>query len=225
MQKLVNGYKKFQTEIFGQKKALFEELAGEQNPRALFVTCADSRVLPDLITQADPGELFICRNAGNIIPPYGERLGGVSATIEYAILALDVRHIIVCGHSDCGAMRAILEPKRMEKMPTVSAWLHHGELAKRIVEETYVCLNEHDKLHALTKENVLAQLDHLKTHPSVAARSKRGDLKLYGWYYEIHTGDVEAYDVETETWVPLDPACIPVAVESSLRFQKLRQSA
>ena len=212
MKKLVSGYEKFRADIFPAKKEIFEHLAGEQHPRALFVTCADSRILPEMIMQADPGELFIQRNAGNMVPPYGERMGGVSATIEYGVLALNVKHIVVCGHSDCGAMRGVLHPEKVAKMPTVAAWLMHGEVARRIVDDTYGELTEEQKLEALIHENVLAQLDHLRTHPSVASRLKSGDLHLHGWVYKIHTGQIEAYDAQTETFAPLTMDRIPDAI-------------
>src|SRR5512140_1034345 len=114
MERLLRGLSKFQNEVFPKQKHLFQQLADRQNPRALFITCADSRVVPQLITQADPGDLFICRNAGNIVPPYGEMNGGVSATIEYAVMALEVRHLVICGHSDCGAMRAVMNPEKVK---------------------------------------------------------------------------------------------------------------
>src|SRR3982751_6268271 len=116
MERLLKGVSTFQREVFPQHRELFERLAAKQNPMALFITCADSRVVPDLITQSDPGDLFICRNAGNMVPPYGEMNGGVSATIEYAVVALNIRHIIVCGHSDCGAMKGVLHPEAVEQM-------------------------------------------------------------------------------------------------------------
>lgn len=218
MNKLLKGYKHFHEDIFPQKRPLFEKLAHEQHPRAIFITCADSRILPDLITQADPGDLFVTRNAGNIIPSYGDRHAGVSATIEYAILALGVRNIIVCGHSDCGAMKAVLNPEKVKGMPTVASWLFHAESARRIVEENYPGLDGEQKLNALIHENVLAQLDHLKTHPSVASRLIRGELNLYGWVYDIRTGDIDAYDAESGTFVRLDP---DRPVMASLRVRKL----
>jgi carbonic anhydrase len=215
MKKLVSGYEKFLADVFPGKKDTFERLAGEQHPRALFITCADSRILPAMIMQSDPGELFIQRNAGNMVPPYSERMGGVSATIEYAVMALEVPHIIVCGHSDCGAMRGVLYPEKVAKMPTVSSWLLHGDVARHIVEETCAGLSEEEKLNALIRENVLAQLAHLRTHPSVASRLKTGALRLHGWVYEIHTGKIEAFDADTETFVPLMAEHIPNAVRAS----------
>ena len=162
MQRLLDGVSRFQREIFPRRKILFERLAEQQHPEALFITCADSRVVPDLITQSEPGDLFICRNAGNMVPPYGEAHGGVSATIEYAVCVLDIQHIIVCGHTDCGAMKGILHPEMLAEMPTVKSWLSHGELARRVVKENYPNIFEDEKLRVLTDENVVAQLDHLE---------------------------------------------------------------
>lgn len=204
MERLVQGVSKFQREVFPRQRELFEQLAAKQNPQALFITCADSRVVPDLITQADPGDLFICRNAGNMIPAYGEMNGGVSATIEYAVVALNIRHIIVCGHSDCGAMKGVLHPEAVEQMPTVRDWLAYGEMARRIVTEAYPQLSEESKLNALVAENVVAQLDHLKTHPSVASRLAAGRISIHGWVYNIRTGHVEAWDAKHSRFVPIE---------------------
>jgi carbonic anhydrase len=204
MQRLLDGVSRFQREVFPRQKDLFEGLAEHQNPEALFITCADSRVVPDLITQSNPGDLFICRNAGNMVPPYGEVQGGVSATIEYAVCVLNVRQIIVCGHTDCGAMKGILHPESLAEMPTVKSWLSHGELARRIVKENYPDLCGEEKLHALTGENVVAQLDHLRTHPSVAVRIARGELQLHAWVYHIRSGEVQAWDAEQCRYVPLE---------------------
>ena len=203
MQRLLDGVSRFQREVFPRQKDLFEELAENQSPEALFITCADSRVVPDLITQSNPGDLFICRNAGNMVPPYGEVQGGVSATIEYAVCVLNVHHIIVCGHTDCGAMKGILHPESLAEMPTVKSWLSHGDLARRIVKENYPDLCVEEKLLALTGENVVAQLDHLRTHPSVAARIARGELQLHAWVYHIRSGEVHAWDAEQGVYVPL----------------------
>ena len=165
MKNFIDGFIRFKRDVFPKRKQLFERLAGAQNPEALFITCADSRIVPDLIMQTEPGDLFICRNAGNIVPPYGEVQGGVSATIEYAVAVLNVSHIIVCGHTDCGAMKGILNPETLDELPTVKSWLSHGELARRVVKENYPELSESAKLHVLTEENVVAQLDHLANSP------------------------------------------------------------
>lgn len=215
MKRLIEGIVRFQREVFPCKQQLFKTLADSQNPRALFITCADSRIVPDLITQASPGDLFICRNAGNIIPPYGEMNGGVSATIEYAVMALGIRNIIVCGHSDCGAMRAVLHPEKLADLPTVSSWLKHAEAARRVVKENYAGLDDEEMLDVLIKENVVVQIDHLRTHPAVASRMARGELNLYGWVYGIGTGTMLAYDHEAGDYIPLSGDLIPAAAPRS----------
>ena len=204
MDRLIDGVTRFRKEVFPQKKHLFEQLATRQSPETLFITCADSRIVPDLLTQTEPGELFICRNAGNMVPAYGEVNGGVSATIEYAVVVLNVKDIIVCGHTDCGAMKGILHPEALTEMPVVKSWLAHGELARRMVKENYPNLGEQEKLSVLTGENVVAQLEHLRTHPSVAVRLASGKIRLHGWIYDIRTGDVTAWSPEEARFVPLD---------------------
>jgi len=207
MQKILEGVARFQQDVFPKRKHQFEQLAEGQNPLALFITCADSRIVPDMIMQTEPGDIFICRNAGNMVPAYGELHGGVSATIEYAVCVLNVPNIIVCGHTDCGAMKAILDPDSLVDMPTVKSWLNHGELARRMVKENYPEITDDARLHVLTEENVVAQLDHLRTHPSVAARLARGHIQLHGWVYNIRTGDVQAWDSSRSRYVPLEQYC------------------
>ena len=204
MQDLLNGVIKFQQEVYPEKKALFARLAGKQSPRALFITCADSRVVPDLLTQSEPGDLFICRNAGNIVPTYGgSAMGGVSATIEYAVVALKIEHIVVLGHSDCGAMKGILHPDHVKHMPAVAAWLQHGDIARLMVEENYPGLDEEGQLRAIIEENVIAQVEHLRTHPAVALQLRKGKVDLHGWVYSISTGDVWVYDFDSEQFTSL----------------------
>ena len=137
MQKLVDGIHRFQTDLFANDEKLFETLVEGQNPLALFITCSDSRIDPNRQTQTRPGELFILRTAGNIIPPYGVVHGGEAATIEYAVLALNVQDIIVCGHSHCGAMAGLLDPESVEQMPAVKAYLQNAESTRRIVNENW----------------------------------------------------------------------------------------
>lgn len=204
MERLLEGVKKFQQDVYPQHVELFEELATAQYPRILFITCADSRVVPDMITQSKPGELFICRNAGNMVPPYGELHGGVSATIEYAVLALNIKHVVVCGHTDCGAMKGVLHPEMVANLPTVKTWLNHGEPARRIVADYYPDLSETEKLPLLTEENVVAQLENLRTHPSVASRLAGGDISLHGWVYDIGHGKVRAWDPVEKSFIPIE---------------------
>ena len=212
LQQIVEGFLHFHHEVFPQQKDLFKKLATAQRPRAMFIACADSRIVPELITQSAPGDLFVTRNVGNVVPPYGEMNGGVSTAIEYANLALGVQHIIVCGHSDCGAMRAVLNPQSLGKMPTVKAWLRHAEVAKSMVQDHCNCTTEADSMHVLTEENVIAQLQHLRTHPSVASRIANGQLFIHGWVYNIETSQIKAYDAEQGLFLPLDNAqAIPCA--------------
>jgi carbonic anhydrase len=184
VEKLLGGISRFQKHVYPQHQDLFEELALGQRPEALFITCADSRIDPCLLTQTKPGELFICRVIGNIVPPYPDAIGGVSATIEYAVGVLRVKAVIVCGHTDCGVMKGALNPDALEAFPNVKAWLRYAEV-------------EHRDLLALTEHNVVAQLKNLRTHPSVAARLEQGDLTLHGWVYHIGEGTVTGYDDET----------------------------
>lgn len=195
MQKLVDGIHQFQQNTFAHQKRLFERLSKGQHPIALFITCSDSRINPNLLTQTDPGELFIMRNAGNIVPPYGAVRGGEAATIEYAVCVLKVKDIIICGHSLCGAMAAILDPESTEGLPAVRDWLGHAEATSRIIKENYGHItNESARLTAAVEENILVQLENLRTHPSVAAAMMRGDVKIHGWVYKFESGQVFAYD-------------------------------
>ena len=204
MDKLIEGVSKFQREVYPQYRELFKELAHAQLPETLFITCADSRIVPDLITQSKPGELFICRNAGNMVPAYGEVHGGVSATIEYAVTVLPIRDIVVCGHTGCGAIKALMHPHQAEGMPTVKSWLHHGEVARRMVEDHHKDLPEEQKLRRLTEENVIAQLGNLRTHPSVASRLRKNSIRLHGWIYDIGTGHIDALDNRLGRFVPVE---------------------
>lgn len=204
MQKLVQGIHQFQAEIFGAKRALFEHLAHGQNPQALFITCSDSRINPNLITQTEPGDLFILRNAGNIIPPYGASNGGEGATIEYAVSVLKVKDIVVCGHSLCGAMSGLLDISSLNNVPAVKQWLGHAEATRRIMTEEYTHLSGAARLGATIQVNVLVQLENLRTHPSVAAGLKRADLKLHGWVYKIETGQVFTFDPQLADFVPIN---------------------
>ncbi len=215
----MKGLRKFQEEVFPAKQELFERLAQGQQPSTLFITCADSRVVPDLFTQAEPGELFVIRNAGNIVPPFGRQPGGVTATIEFAVVALNVRHIIVCGHTDCGAMKGLLHPEALTAMPTVASWLMQAEGTRRLVRENYETEDEAQLIDAMIRENVLIQLHNLATHPSVASRLARGDLSLYGWIYDIGTGQVDSFDGDEQRYVRLDGTYLPHATPVA-RLQK-----
>ena len=192
LERLKDGVRRFQAEVHAEKAEEYHRAATTpQRPHALLVACADSRIDVEAITSSGPGDIFVTRNVGNMVPAYGEMLGGVSAVIEYAVSALKVRHIVVCGHSDCGAMKALLRPESTDSMPTVKSWLTNGQAALTVADS----LGHHDdrpseRMRRLTEQNVLMQLAHLKTHPSVAGAMVRGELTISGWVYEIGTGEV-----------------------------------
>jgi len=195
MEKLIAGVHRFRRTEFIQNRAFFEQLASKrQNPMALFITCSDSRVNPNLITHTEPGDLFLIRNAGNIIPPYHAAGGGEIATIEYSVEVLGIRDIIVCGHSQCGAIQALLHPEELTHLPAVEAWCGYAESTRRIVQQKYRHLSSERLAQAAAEENVLVQMNNLSTHPCVAARLSSGELNIYGWYYDIGAGQVYQYD-------------------------------
>jgi carbonic anhydrase len=209
MQKLVEGIHHFQSNIFSSQRELFERLSAGQNPDALFITCSDSRINPNLITQTDPGDLFILRNAGNIIPPHNASNDGGVATIEFALVGLGIKDIIVCGHSLCGAMQAVTQPELLREMPAMNSWLSHAEAVRRIVKEKYSHLSGAALQTAAAQENVLLQLTNLQTHPAVAAGLAQGVLKLHGWMYKIETGQIFAYDPGQGQFLPLVDRPLP----------------
>jgi carbonic anhydrase len=204
MPKFAAGVIKFQNTVYPEKKELFEKLSQGQAPEALFITCSDSRIETAMITQTDPGELFICRNAGNIVPPHSTHTGGMTASIEFAVAALKVPHIVICGHTECGAMKGAMNPEGLDALPHVKEWLSYSRAAVSIVDELGTGMSEDERMKLLLEQNVILQLQHLKTHPSVAARLARGDLQLHGWVYDIKTGDVAAYDETSDSFVSVD---------------------
>jgi carbonic anhydrase len=212
MQKLIEGLHEFQRSIFRPQREFFENLARGQTPETLFITCSDSRINPNLMTQTNPGELFIVRNAGNIIPSY-QTIGGEAATIEYAVSVLKIRDVIVCGHSHCGAMQALLGPQKPHTLPAVTAWLQHAAKTRELVAANYSHLSEEKKISVATQENVLVQLEQLRSHPSVAEAIAHGELRLHGWMYKIETGEVFAYDPTVNQFVGLSqnrPSMMPL---------------
>ena len=222
MEKLVQGIHRFQAEYFRPRHELFERLTTGQNPQALFITCSDSRVLPDLITQAEPGDLFVLRNAGNLIPPHmAGRDSGEAATIEFAIKSLKIRDVIVCGHTLCGAMQALLRPEALTDMPRVQRWLGHADATREIIVSSYHLTDPTALWKATVEENVLVQLEHLRTHPCVAAALSRGDVKLHGWVYKLETGEVFEFDPEVGQFLPLDGRARAVAPAAAPRLGRI----
>ena len=201
MNRIIQGIQQFQNEVFPKQRELFQRLASGQSPEAIFVSCSDSRVSPEMITQTAPGDLFVCRNAGNIVPSYGQA-DAVSASIEYAVSQLPIQDIVVCGHSDCGAMKGLLHPEVLEELPHVKMWLTHSEGARRAMNSDRRGGLGVDPLGLLTRLNVRLQLEHLSTHPEVFARVQQGRLRVHGWVYQIESGAIDAWDAELQRWTP-----------------------
>jgi carbonic anhydrase len=202
MQDVIDGFLKFQRDAFPERKELFKKLATSQTPTTLFISCSDSRMVPELVTQREPGDLFVIRNAGNIVPSFGPEPGGVSATVEYAVAALGVTDIVICGHSNCGAMTAIATCKCLDHMPAVANWLRYADSAK-FVNEAREFNSDQERVDSMVRENVVAQLANIKTHPSVARALAQGLLSLHGWVYDIETGSIVALDGVTQQFVSL----------------------
>lgn len=200
---VIDGYRRFRAQTYARHRELFDQLADGQNPRLLFFACSDSRVVPTVILDADPGDIFECRIVGNIVPPYGQVIGGVSATIEYAVRILGVEAIIICGHSDCGAMKALRNFDQYRENAPIASWLRHAETAvepERSLDETI-------------RANVVLQMEHLRSHPAVAEGLERG-LEIFGWTFDIKSGSVDWYDAAEQRFVPLPDATPPDATVS-----------
>ncbi len=203
MQRLIEGHKRFHAEVFPARRSQFHLLAEMQAPEWLFITCSDSRIVPDLILGTGPGDLFITRTAGNVVPMVSGNVDGVTATIEYAVEVLKVRHAILCGHSDCGALKAALDRKNLQRLPMAQRWLCHVEAAFSHRQPLNPIDGDSAELAALIRGNVVAQLLNLRAQPSVARATAEGRLTCYGWYYDILTGRIEQYDEAMRRFLPL----------------------
>jgi carbonic anhydrase len=222
MQQLLAGYATFRSKIFPQHSRQFAELAHGEEPQALFITCSDSRVMPEMMLQSAPGQLLSCRNAGNLVPPPEETSSGVAATLEYAVRVLKVPEIILCGHSDCGTMRALLDDGQLKDLPFVRSWLGHAGPMSRafrgVMQDPRVWPTE-ERLRVLTELNVIAQLHSLRAHPSVARSMQRGSLRIHGWVYEIASGEIRCLDAASGSFHPLLRR--PAEVESAREEQMI----
>jgi carbonic anhydrase len=208
MQRLIEGVHKFRKDEFGNYRRLFRKLSQEgQNPHTLFITCSDSRVLAELITQSKPGDLFVVKNVGNIVPP-ASAVGSTNSTaaaIEFAVEILRVSDIVVCGHSQCGAISALLGESRVAPtMPHLREWLNLAEPVRDTVEKKYSHLKGVDeRSNAAAEENVLFALDNLHSYQCVQERLADQSLQLHGWFFKIATAELFAYDPATNQFVPL----------------------
>jgi carbonic anhydrase len=203
MQSLIKGHTQFLREVFPAKRDHFHLLAESQAPEYLFITCSDSRVLPDLILQTEPGDLFISRSIGNVVPVSSTDVDGITATIEYAVAVLKVKHAIVCGHSDCGALKAALNRKSLENLPKASRWLQHVEGAFTHRQPIRPEEGDQAELTSIIRGNVVAQLANLRAQPAVARALATNAISVHGWYYDILTGRIEQYDEQQRKFTPL----------------------
>lgn len=203
MQRLLEGHRKFLKDVFPQRRSHYHLLSESQAPEWLFITCSDSRIVPDLILGTEPGDLFISRSIGNVVPVTMNDVDGVSATIEYAVEVLKVPYIINCGHSDCGAIKAALDRKSVEALPKAKRWLQHVEGAFTHRQPLNPADGEHAELCSLIRGNVVAQVANLKAQPSVAKALANGTTQVFGWYYDILSGRVEQYDEQSRQFRPL----------------------
>jgi carbonic anhydrase len=209
LRKLIKGIVEFRERMLPRYSRRFRALAQAQSPDALFITCSDSRVVPDLLASTDPGDLFTMRNVGNLVPPAtsdGVSIGDLSeaSAIEYSVLVLKVANIVVCGHSGCGAMKAVLRPNPKLNAPNLDKWLHHAHPAAiRLKQEGALnpALALHDQLSQL---NVLVQVEHLMSYPIVRKKVAAGTLGLSGWWFDIATGVMHAYERSSRSFRIID---------------------
>jgi carbonic anhydrase len=190
MYDLAEGIALFQRDTFPAKADLFARLATTHRPHTLFIGCSDARVVPELITGSEPGELFVIRTAGNLVPAYHPAADGIAASVEYAVSALSVSRIVVCGHSGCGAMTALAENHDLSAMPTTAEWLRQVGNDHSVASES----GDTDKVSHLVRENVRAQVANLATHPAVARALAAHAVTLHGWVFDIASGVVSAVD-------------------------------
>lgn len=204
MKKLIEGIVEFRKQLTPEKKALYRKLTEGQSPDALFIACCDSRVVPNAFASTDPGKLFVLRNIGNLVPPFSSNEDhSAAAAIEYAVKYLHVDDIVVCGHSECGAMKAICDNLKDPTSKNLMSWLEHGEAST---------LNKHaDKIDAslskenqLSQENVLEQLNHLRSYPYVEELISAGKLRLHAWWFDIANADVYCFEESHNKYVLID---------------------
>lgn len=204
MQNILRVIRQFQRNVFPAHQSKFEELASGQQPPTLLITCSDSRIVPEMVTQTEPGELFVIRSAGNLVPPHDAPPSGEAATIEYAVKVLKVQEIVVCGHSHCGAVNALLQPESLRDLPNVRDWLRYGEVTLHEVEQLAKSAGApRDLLTAAIECNVRVQLDNLRTYPFIADAEADGKLGLHGWFYRFETGQIFELDAAAQKFVDI----------------------
>jgi carbonic anhydrase len=211
------GHQEFRDLYFKQNENNFVRLVKEgQSPQTLFIGCSDSRVVPDLILNSRPGDLFVIRTAGNFVPPYNwQSTDGVAASLQYAVEVLNVRHIVVCGHSHCGAIKGLFQELDPNKLDILQRWLKLGEKAKRMTLLTAKSTTPKEDLYATAEEvSVIFQLENLLTYPFVKKKINEGNLELHGWYFKIESGELWYYNLEQYRFVPLSEKTTEKAILS-----------
>ena len=210
--RIIQGLSQFQTNYFNTHQEFFQQLSQKQTPEVLFITCSDSRIDPNLLTQTKPGELFVIRNIGNMIPTHGTLNSSEGAGIEYAVAALNIKHIVVCGHYHCGSMQALLQLNKLnDEMPLVYDWLkHHGEPIRRLLKENHANCSEDELLKIAVEENILTQIENLETYPVIRSKMRAGLMSLHAWVYEIEKGEIKAYDSDCGKFCSLSSGAFPI---------------
>ncbi|WP_042278877.1 carbonic anhydrase [Candidatus Protochlamydia sp. R18] len=205
MKKLIQGIADFRQGLTEESRHLFANLALGQTPDVLFIACSDSRVVPNLFASTNPGDLFVLRNIGNLIPPYSvDSDNSALAAIEFSIFSLNVPDIIVCGHSECGAMRALIEGIQGNCCSHLQSWLKHGENSLNLVRNGMTInpsLSEHNQISQI---NVLQQIEHIKSYPFIRERLDKNELRIHGWWFNIAHADVYCYKEDLNQFVLID---------------------
>jgi carbonic anhydrase len=220
MQQLLDGVHRFHQQEFGKYRSIFRRLSREgQKPHTLFITCADSRVVAELITQSKPGDLFVIKNIGNIVPPPDpESNSSTGAGIEFAVDVLGVSDIVVCGHSQCGAIAALMDPTpAADALPHLKNWISLAEPVRKLINHEYKHLNDPiARIRAAEEENVLFSAEQLKSYPTVAKRLEEGTLRLHAWFFKIDTADLFAFDPDQRQFLPITaPPSSPTGADST----------
>lgn len=198
---LLAGISRFQDRVRADPELLERIVTQKQEPSVLFISCSDARVPPELITSAQTGELFVTRNVANIVPPYGSGDMGIGAVVEYAVLHLEVEHLVVCGHTDCGGIKALKSQVDWSNEPHIARWIEHARPAQTKIEASG--LPSEQRHLGTVRENVLLQLDNLRSYDPVRKGERSGALELHGWVYRLESASFEVYDAEGAGWMPL----------------------
>ncbi len=206
MKKLIQGIVEFRKSLTEESRLLFAKLALGQKPDTLFIACSDSRVVPNLFASTNPGDLFVLRNIGNLIPPFSDasQENSASAVLEFSLFSLDVSDIIICGHSECGAMIALAHSTPLPCCPHFDSWLKYGEESLRKLKNGFVLDTELSLHNQLSQINVLQQMEHIKSYSFVAERIEKKQLRVHGWWFDIAKADVYCYESELRQFVLID---------------------